>query len=558
MAKSIAIYSRKSKFTGKGESIENQIELCKQYVESAYRMEAPLELIIYEDEGYSGKNTARPQFKRMLEDAGRKRFSVIVCYRLDRISRNVGDFAKMIDELNRMGIAFVSIREAFDTSTPMGRAMMYIACVFAQLERETIAERIRDNMYELSKTGRWLGGTTPTGYLSEEVEEVSAEGKVKKAYRLKLLPEEAQLVRTIFRKYIETGSLTKTDAFLIQNHYNTKNKVSFSRYTIKNILTNPVYMIADEEAYQYFRGKNLYLYAEHSEFDGSHGVMAYNRTRQTHGKTHIERDMEEWVVTVGKHEGIISGKDFVKVQELLERNKSKSYKKPRSHEALLSGLICCGDCESHMRPKLTRRRTTEGARVYDYLCTLKEKSKGQCCQMKNPRGNELDLKVCQALMTLPEDTEAYRKEIHALYKGLKDRVGSAEGEEERYLRLLAENEKEIQALVKALAESGDSPARSYIIRQVEELHSKRKRLREQLMEAERKTGEVIRSDERLELIKRALTDFGFALQHAPTEYQRRAVYSLVKKLVWDGHKLHLYLRAVPPANSYAPSGENSK
>jgi site-specific DNA recombinase len=557
MGKSIAIYSRKSKFTGKGESIENQIELCRQYVEATYQKEAPLELIIYEDEGYSGKNTARPQFKRMMEDAGRKRFSVIVCYRLDRISRNVGDFAKMIDELNRMGIAFVSIREAFDTSTPMGRAMMYIACVFAQLERETIAERIRDNMYELSKTGRWLGGTTPTGYLSEEVEEVSAEGKAKKVYRLKLHPEEATLVRTIFRKYIETGSLTGTDAFLLQNHYYTKNKVSFSRYTIRNILTNPVYMIADEEAYQYFRGKNLYLYAEHEEFDGRHGVMAYNRTKQTHGKAHIERDMEEWVVTVGKHEGIISGKDFVKVQQLLEQNRSKSYKKPRSHEALLSGLLYCDNCKSHMRPKLTRRRTIEGARIYDYLCTMKEKSKGQGCQMKNPKGNLLDLKVCQALTALPEDTEEYRKEVLALCKSLRDRMGTAEGEEDRCLRLLAEIEKEIQALVRALAASGESPAKSYIIRQVEELHEKGNLIREQLAEVRRKAGEETLSEEKRELVRRALADFDAALRYAPTEHKRRAINSLVKRLVWDGDKLHVYLKAYP-ISSPAPSGENSK
>ena len=121
MAKGIAIYSRKSRFTGKGESIENQIELCRQYIDHSYQKEAPLEILIYEDEGYSGKNTARPQFKRMLQDARKKKFSVIVCYRLDRISRNVGDFAKMIDELNRMEIGFVSIRETFDTSTPIGQ-----------------------------------------------------------------------------------------------------------------------------------------------------------------------------------------------------------------------------------------------------------------------------------------------------------------------------------------------------------------------------------------------------------------------------------------------------
>ena len=96
----------------------------------------------------------------MMDAAKKRQFKAIIVYRLDRISRNVSDFSGLIEELARLDISFISIKEQFDTSTPMGRAMMYIASVFSQLERETIAERIRDNMHELAKTGRWLGGTT--------------------------------------------------------------------------------------------------------------------------------------------------------------------------------------------------------------------------------------------------------------------------------------------------------------------------------------------------------------------------------------------------------------
>ena len=126
------------------------------------------QIAIYEDEGFSGKTLDRPRFKDMMKDARKGKLSSIIVYRLDRISRNIGDFAQLIDQLNDMNIAFVSIKEQFDTSSPMGRAMMYIASVFSQLERETIAERIQDNMKELAKTGRWLGGVTPTGYQSKK------------------------------------------------------------------------------------------------------------------------------------------------------------------------------------------------------------------------------------------------------------------------------------------------------------------------------------------------------------------------------------------------------
>lgn len=198
----IAIYSRKSRFTGKGESIGNQVELCRAYIRTAFGEAYAAEAAVFEDEGFSGGNLNRPDFKKMMKAAREHRFRAVVVYRLDRVSRNISDFSALIQELGRLGIDFVSIRESFDTSSPMGRAMMYIASVFSQLERETIAERIRDNMHELAKTGRWLGGTTPTGYTSEAVKTVSVDGKSRRACRLKLIPGEADIVRTIYLSLI--------------------------------------------------------------------------------------------------------------------------------------------------------------------------------------------------------------------------------------------------------------------------------------------------------------------------------------------------------------------
>ena len=260
--KQYVIYSRKSKFTGKGESIENQIELCRQYIAMHFGEEAAENVLVYEDEGFSGGNLERPQFKKMMKDSQKIAFAAIVVYRFDRISHNIGDFAKLIEDLGDRHIDFISIREQFDTSSPMGRAMMYIASVFSQLERETIAERIRDNMHELSKTGRWLGDTTPTGYASESLSSVTVDGKVKKACKLKPIPEEIQLVKTIFSVFMETGSLSKTDQYLLEHRCVTKRGKQFTRFAIRGILTNPVYMIADETAYQYLKGNNVDLFAE--------------------------------------------------------------------------------------------------------------------------------------------------------------------------------------------------------------------------------------------------------------------------------------------------------
>ena len=118
----IAIYSRKSKFTGKGESIGNQIELCRTYIRANYGDEYAENAVVYEDEGFSGGNLNRPDFKKMMKAAHERQFQAIVVYRLDRISRNISDFSHLIEELGQLDIAFVSIKEQFDTGTPMGRA----------------------------------------------------------------------------------------------------------------------------------------------------------------------------------------------------------------------------------------------------------------------------------------------------------------------------------------------------------------------------------------------------------------------------------------------------
>ncbi len=541
MAKSIAIYSRKSKFTGVGESIENQIELCRQYIEHSYGREEALELQIYEDEGFSGKNTARPQFMHMLQDARKKKFSLIVCYRLDRISRNVGDFAKMIDELNRMEIAFVSIRENFDTSTPMGRAMMYIACVFAQLERETIAERIRDNMYELSKTGRWLGGTTPTGFSSESVEKVSVDNKLHRTCRLKIVREEAQLIALIFDKYLETGSLTKTEAYLMQNHYTTKNQLYFTRFSIRSILSNPVYMIADQAAYQYIIANHMRLYSQEGEFDGVHGIMAYRRTLQQEGTSHKALSREEWIVSVGKHEGLVSGYQWIRVQELLELNQSKAYRKPRSNTALLSGLLFCGSCGSYMRPKLTRRYGEDGERIYEYLCSRKEKSGSKCCNMKNPRGNQLDHALVEELKALQPEESMFLPRLEELSHRLLSQQGDRKEESERLMRQQRDAEKEIASLVSSLAKASGTAAEPYILQRINEYHKRVEGIRASLAKAEDSKGCEELSEEELNKMSRELLRFDYILEIASVEQRRAALRSIIKRAVWDGERLQLYL-----------------
>ena len=537
----IAIYSRKSKYTGKGESVGNQIELCRSYVHLHVGEQEAKNAVIFEDEGFSGGNLDRPAFKRMMQAVKQHQISTIVVYRLDRISRNVSDFAGLIDELTRLEVAFVSINEHFDTTTPMGRAMMYIASVFSQLERETIAERIRDNLHELAKTGRWLGGKTPLGYCSESEETVTVDGKRKKAYKLKSVPEEAEIVRTIFELFLASQSLTATEAELLKRRIRTREGNDFTRFSIKAILQNPVYMIADETAYSYFSEKEMTIFAEEKNFNGKNGMLAYNRTDQKKGQTTINLPVEEWIVTVGKHQGIISGTDWVKAQELLTQNKSKAYRRPRNNQALLTGLLYC-TCGNRMYPKLTKRTTKDGELIYSYVCRYKERSKGSLCNQRNITGNILDRAVVEEIKRLEEDKVTF---IQELEKSKEFFTGNRERYEQQLIDLRkehSENERKIQSLIDSLTElSAADTTKSHIIKRIEELDTGNKEILTRITELEGLTEQQTLSDLEFDILCQLLTTFADSIDTMTLTEKRAAIRTLVRKVVWDGSNAHVVL-----------------
>ncbi len=566
MEKQYAIYSRKSRFTGKGESIENQVELCRRYIAQQDGETAADQAVIFEDEGFSGGTLQRPQFQMLRKQAREGRFSVLVCYRLDRISRSISDFANLIEELHDMGVAFVSIKEQFDTESPLGRAMMYIASVFSQLERETIAERIRDNLHELAKTGRWLGGVTPTGYASEEVRQVTLEGKVRRSCKLTLVPEEGNLVRLIFHTFLETGSLSQTDTYLLQHGYESKNGKRFSRFTIKGILMNPVYLTADEAAYQYLTQEKAELFSKPEEFDGKHGMMVYNRTLQRPGKAQKMRDITQWIVSVGKHDGLISGEEWVRTQQLLAQNRDKGYRKPRSHVALLSGLLRCGACGDYMRPKLTQREEVGGERVYTYLCSTKERSRGACCQMPSVSGNLLDRGIRNVLKQLPEDFPEFCRQLEKRSKNLLSQVTGKEEEHDILEQQLTEKRREIEALVSTLARGEGTAAESYIMEQIEKLHIQVENGRRQLAEWQAQMQSGALPEEKLQYLGENIASFPGVIERMSLEQQKRVVRAVVKTVVWDGETATVHLLGETDVGKVlkwetwldVPLGENSK
>ena len=403
----IIIYSRKSKYTGIGDSIGNQIELCKNYIKVHYPKEKyDVEIIVFEDEGFSGGTTDRPQFQEMFQLIQKKYINVLICYRLDRISRNIADFSRLIEELSKHNISFISIKEQFDTSTPMGRAMMYIASVFAQLEREVIAERIRDNLLELAKTGTWLGGDSPLGFSVERFEKVNicendeVKGlvtKTKKASKLVINDEELKIYNLIVSKFEELKSLTKLETYLLNKDIKTRKGAHYSIFTLKWILTNPVYVKNDNDAIEYFKKKGINVFCEkdnRNKFDGNYGFLTYHKTSK---RKKLSSDY--WIYAVGLHPGIIEGKRWIAIQMLLEKNANKCYRAagyPKK-QTIVAGLIKCKECGSYMRPRNMDKKRKDGTVNYRYSCVLKEKSCGQKCNSKNVIGEKLDNQIIKII-----------------------------------------------------------------------------------------------------------------------------------------------------------------
>lgn len=479
----IAIYSRKSKYTDKGDSVGNQIEIAMKYIEEHYpSSEYEEEIVIFEDDGFSGGSIDRPKFKEFLAEENKKPFNILICYRLDRISRNIAHFSNLMNHITELGTSFVSIKEQFDTKTPMGRAMMYIASVFAQLEREVIAERIRDNMIELAKTGRWLGGPTPTGYTSERIELVDVyeqnedniiEKKKKKATKLIPIDEELELIQEIGYKFLELKSLSKLETYLLKNKVVSKNKMNFSVNTLRKLLTNPVYAPNDQDVLEYFKSKNVTIYAEgdRAQFDGKYGLLGYGKKD---GKK--LNDVRDWIVSVGLHTPAFKdGLVWVRIQDLIEKNKEKRYRADCKHDFLFSGVLKCSECGSYMRPKFS------GGKRFYYTCELKEKSRGTRCNSKNINGLALDKLMIEKLEEIFVPTSDLYQELSKLTIK-KERI-DVDSKVEDLKKKIKNNQEAIKNLIDKLKYM-DVEVIDLINEELKRLRQENKKLEEELVQLE--------------------------------------------------------------------------
>ena len=211
-----AIYTRVSTDHGLEQdfnSLDAQYDASQAYIRSQAHAGWTLLRVRYDDGGFSGGNTERPALQRLLEDVRGGKVGIIVVYKVDRLTRSLADFAKLVELFDRHGVSFVSVTQQFNTATSMGRLTLNVLLSFAQFEREVIGERVRDKIAASKRKGLWVGGPVPLGYAS-----------VNK--KLTVLPEEADTVRLIFERYLELGSIGPLIEDLDRRSIRTKRRFS--------------------------------------------------------------------------------------------------------------------------------------------------------------------------------------------------------------------------------------------------------------------------------------------------------------------------------------------
>lgn len=227
-----AIYTRKSTEEGLEQefnSLDAQREACEAYIASQRSEGWVMLREHYDDGGISGGTLARPALQRLLADVEDGLVDVIVVYKIDRLSRSLADFAKMVDIFDRNNVTFVSVTQSFNTTNSMGRLTLNILLSFAQFEREVTAERIRDKFAASRKRGLWMGGNIPYGY--DLV-----------ARKLVVNPHEAEILRWIFKRFVSIGSVTKLVKDLHNQGITNKAGRPFDKGAVNRILKNRLYL----------------------------------------------------------------------------------------------------------------------------------------------------------------------------------------------------------------------------------------------------------------------------------------------------------------------------
>lgn len=475
----VGIYARQSV----ADDLEfNSLEAQRQAVEAFVASQASQGWVAlpnqYNDSGFSGGNIDRPAFQRLLKDIEAGRVDVVAVHRLDRLTRSIRDFVRIIDVFEKHRVAFVSTTQSFDTGTSLGRMTVNLLATFATYERDLIRERTREKMAATRKRGLWTGGFAILGYdLCEK--------------KLTVNKDEAERVREIFKLYLSGGSLLSVVEELNRREWLTKAQPSsgrmvggkpFDKQSVRRILANPLYI-----------GKVLYGGTLHD----------------------------------GAQETIIDTETWEQVQAQLKARSKSPCTSRNASGLLLQGLLRCGPCGAAMSPHYAERKK---GKYYYYICVTAQRRGAAACPGSRVAVREIEGFVIERIREIGRDHTLVAETIKEARKALEVRRPEIQGEVRRLEKEEAKLERERKNLVDAVAGGGKTPAVFERLGRVEadfgEVEMERERFEEELRVLERSA-----IDERD--LRRALKSFDPIWNELFPVERTRIIRLLIEKVVYD-------------------------
>jgi site-specific DNA recombinase len=401
-----AVYTRKSTDEGLDQdfnSLDAQREAGEAYISSQKSQGWSCLEERYDDGGWSGGILDRPALNRLMADIEDGRIDCVVVYKVDRLSRSLLDFARLVEVFDQHQVSLVSVTQPINTADSTGRLMLNILLSFAQFEREVIADRTRDKIHAARRRGKWTGGIPVLGY------RVAAEGS-----RLEVDPDEAEMVREIFGLYLKKRSISDVVAELDRRQWVTKEHRTktgrqmggrpFSKSSLHHLLSNPTYA----------------------------------------GKLRLKGAVYE-----GEHEAIIDEATWGRVQGLLGVNRrSRGGPNHNRYGYLLKGRVLCAACDAAMSPSTTRK----GSRSYRYyVCTSAMKKGYGTCPCPSIPAQKLEDLIVQQIRVIGQDRELQRETLRQVKANREEKRPALVSEQKRLRRRLEKVRGEIRSLLGALA-----------------------------------------------------------------------------------------------------------
>jgi site-specific DNA recombinase len=355
-----AVYTRKSTDEGLDQafnSLDAQREAGEAFITSRKHEGWVCLLDRYDDGGFSGGNIERPALKRLMADIQAGRIDAVVCYKVDRLSRSLLDFSRLIEVFDRHKVMFISVTQPINTADSGGRLMLNVLLSFAQFEREMIADRTRDKVSAARRRGKWTGGFQVLGY------DVHPDGG-----RLVVNEDEAAIVRQVYALYLDLGSIQATTAELNRRGWRTKSwttkkgvfheGVPFTKNTVNHMLANPLYV----------------------------------------GRTRLHRESFE-----GEHDAIVDQDLFDRVQrQMAAQARTGGAVAKNRYRHLLRGLLHCAACGCAMTPSATRK----GRRVYRYyVCNQATKTGWDNCPCPSLPAKAIEAAVVARIKAIGRDSD---------------------------------------------------------------------------------------------------------------------------------------------------------